>query len=286
MGNAYLERAGRVMFAAMVSLLVTLRVAGLAQAQTITGDAVSACGDSIKACGCTITAPGFYDLAKALSDIKLNSDSSCIAIKSSNVVLSLDDKNIIGSGVGIGIHVLSSASNSFIEGLLGTSVSAVTGWDTGILVEGNYAVIQNVTTQGNATVGLEIHAAKYATVSGLASSSNPNGVWLNDAGFSQISNSSTSGISNNMGPGILIGCPVGCPKSAISNHNRIFANTVSTNQTGIVIVAGSQQNVITDNAVSGSTKGDDLMDSNDNCGSDIWFGNTMFLTAEPATCVH
>ena len=53
-----------------------------------------------------------------------------------------------------------------------------------------------------------------------------------------------------------------------------------------MIVAGSQQNVITNNAVSGSTKGDDLMDSNDNCGTDLWFENTLFLTAEPGTCVH
>jgi len=270
-----------------MSLAIAVILTGLAQAQSTIDDAAkpTSCGVSIKACGCTISSPGFYDVAGTLLDVKLNSDTSCVAIKSPNVVLSLDGMTISGAGAGIGIHVLSGANNSFVSGSKagGGSNAMVTGWDTGILVEANNVVVQNVTTGSNATTGIQVHKAKFVSVSGVTSSSNKNGVWLNDSSLDQVDYS--PGISGNKGPGILIGCTGTCPKSATSSQNRILGNTLSKNQSGIVIVSGSLHNVITDNSATGSTGGDDMMDSNNDCATDIWFGN-MFGTAEPAPCIN
>jgi hypothetical protein len=266
-------------------LILVLVTTGVAQSQSEVGDAKGPkpCGVSITKCGCTITAPGFYDVAAPdLLDVTLNKDNSCIAIKASNVVLALDGKMIGGAGAGIGIHVLPGANNSFIEGGGGT----ISGWDTGIMVEANNAVIENLSSNGNATTGIELNKARNVTVTGTTSNSNgKNGIWLNSSSSSQVIGSAE--VESNKGPGILIGCTSGCPKSAGSNQNRILSNMLVTkNQSGIMVAAGSQHNVITNNAASMNSPGDDLMDSNNDCGTNLWFNNGASPTAEPATCVH
>jgi parallel beta-helix repeat protein len=276
--------------------------------ETCSSPGATPCGVSISKCGCTIASPGFYDVTATLLDVKLNKDTSCIAIKSPNVVLALNGMKLTGANAGIGVHVLSGANGCFIEGAKGGTNGAITGWDTGILIEANSVVVENLTTGSNGTAGIELNKAKFAALSQVTSNSNTkNGIWLNNSSFNQVIDSPN--VMGNKASGILIGCTSGCPKSAKSNQNRIVGNsvsnntqggitigsgsqnrvsgnTVSGNQSGIVIASGSQHNVITGNSASGNSPGDDLMDSNIDCGTNIWFGNTMFSTAEPAPCVH
>jgi len=265
-------------------LIFVLTATGVGESQPTVADAGGAkpCGVSISKCGCTIAAPGFYDVsAMDLLDVTLNKDNSCIAIKSPNVILDLDGKMLGGSGAGTGIHVLPGANGSFIEGEAGI----ISGWDTGILVEASNVVIENLSSNSNASNGVELNKAHNVTISRITSNSNSkSGIWLNISSFSQVVGSAE--IESNKGPGILIGCTTGCSKSSVSNQNRILGNMmVTSNQSGIVVAAGSQHNVITGNAAS-MNSGDDLMDSNNDCGTNLWFNNGTAPVVEPVTCVH
>ena len=269
----------QIAIATLLLLATVLQTQGNASAVEMAK--VTPCSVSVKSCGCTIVAPGFYDVSGTLLDIILNPDTSCIAVKSPNVFLSLEGVTISGAGAGLGIHLLSTAKNSFVQGAPGSSISMISGWTVGIQDEATDSVIENVATVQNSSAGIVVQKAEFVRLNEITSTGNTSGIWLDSSSFGQVSDSPS--ISNNTGSGILVGCGANCSSPA-SNSNRIFDNQLSGNHNGIVIADGSRENFVTNNSVS-TSKQDDLEDLNNDCATNLWFDDT-FTTAEPETCVH
>lgn len=65
---------------------------------------------------------------------------------------------------------------------------------------------------------------------------------------------------------------------------RVFGNCITGNLgTGIVLNSNVQNSQVSGNEVTDNTGGD-LTDHNNNCGSDLWFGNS-FGVGNPVTCI-
>lgn len=247
------------------------------------------CTSSISKCGCTITTTGFYQVTKnlALPGGTLNEiDQSCIAVSAPRVGLYLAGMtiaNMLTSG-GIGIHLDRSAANSFIEGAGAT----VSGWNYGIEDDANNVVVTNLSADNNTTAGFLVQRAAGAAIANFgAHGDGQYGVLLTGAVLSQVSGGvvdppASPGIQNNGVAGIQV---MGIYKPFLaSTGNRIFGNCVTGNLgAGIVLNEGVLNSKVSGNEVTGNTGGD-LIDLNNNCGSDLWFGNS-YGVGDPVTCI-
>jgi len=118
----------------------------------------AACSTTISSCGCTISSAAVFITSGSL--VSGSSSVDCIDITASGAVLVLQG-DITGPGGGVtadGIHIMSGASNVFISGKAtpGFSVThaKVTGFATGIQVDGSNAEINQLDSNGNTTNGL------------------------------------------------------------------------------------------------------------------------------------
>jgi hypothetical protein len=113
-------------------------------------------------CGTTISSAGFYQVTKSLN-VSQARGKDCIDISASNVILDILNTNSSGNPCSsttiggdstskspIGIHILSSAKNVFIEG----QNSNVVGWQTGIEDDGSSATGENFNVSNNINIGL------------------------------------------------------------------------------------------------------------------------------------
>jgi hypothetical protein len=269
-----------------------LAIAAQAPAASAPDAKVTSCGTTITSCGCTITKSGFYEVTANLTSAQgLTGNNGCIDIKASNVVLttgqctdggSCKGFGLTGSGgmspTGIGLHILRSSKNDFIE-----LPASVTGWDVGILVEGSDNIVENFGAKNNGTAGVELNGAQNNNIShfdagfGSGTGNNNYGVWLRHSSNNQIN---ADDVENNGNIGLYVGCsadgPVGsagCKGVGPSTHNKIFDSSYQSNTNyGIVIDSGNKDNIVTStNDASNGT--DDVFDGNADCGGDEWFFN-------------
>jgi hypothetical protein len=92
-------------------------------------------------------------------------------IQAPNVVLNTNNHSLTGNGAGIGIHVLSSALNTFIEASAAANV-LITNFATGIQDDANGMTIDAAAIDGNSGVGVMINGASNSSVD----DSNINGI--------------------------------------------------------------------------------------------------------------
>lgn len=238
------------------------------------------CATSITKCGCTITSPGFYQVQKAIAlPGTLNTaDSSCIAISAPRVTLYLAGFAINDAPftVGIGIHFNPSAKNSLLAG----GGSTISGWTTGVEDEASGVTIANVVTQNNTAAGILVQNANGVVINHFGSHANGSyGVQLNDIARSEVSDGVVDAMGTDpLGKNLVAGIALG-PSSGV----EIFGNCVTGNGGfGIELEANAINAKVTGNELSGNVT--DLSDMNNDCGSNLWFGNA-FTSGNPATCI-
>ena len=240
------------------------------------------CSTSITKCGCTITSPGFYQVQKAIGlPGSLNAaDSSCIAVSAPRVTLYLAGFAMNDAPVssGIGIHFNAAAKNSFLAG----GGSVISRWTTGIEDEANSVTIADVSTNDNTAAGILVQNATGVTVDHFGSHANGSfGVELNGITQSEISDGIVDAMDTDpVGSNLVAGIAVG-PSSGV----KVFGNCVTSNGgVGIELQAGASNTKVTGNAVTGNAGGN-LTDLNNDCGSNLWFGNDYDVgTGNPSTC--
>lgn len=217
-------------------------------------------------------------------------DNSCIAISAARVTLYLAGLSIEDASftAGIGIHLNSSAGNSFIVG----GGSEISQWTNGIEDEAGNVTITGVMTDDNTAAGILVENADNVRINGFGSYANGGyGVELNGTTSSEVSDGTveagtydtvdTDPLGNNLLAGIAVG-PTSKPVKP-SNGVRIFGNCVVGNGgLGIELEEGVLNSKVTSNYVCGNQT--DLNDMSNDCGSNLWFGN-VYGTGTPATCI-
>jgi len=296
----------------MCALLAPLLVLSLSLIAAHFADAaVSSCPPSISSCGCTITSSGYYELASSLS--ATNATSDCIDIRAANVNLWLDGRSMSGMGGGIGLHLLRSATNAFVEGLdLSSGAFASIGsFAVGIQDDAGAAVIGHTNVSNNSNVGVLLNRVNGSLVSDFSAESNTYGVELNASTLCSLQRvtvdsnsvygiwllSSSRNIVNffeaqdNAVAGVYLGCqpsagPIG-GRCKPSSKNHIYdgpqvGRASGSQNYGIAIDSGNTGNVLSGIYASGDAS-DDLDDQNAGCGSNVWFNN---LGSRNASCIH
>jgi hypothetical protein len=213
----------------------------------------------------------------------------------------------------IGLHLLRSASNTFVEGLdLSSGAFASIGsFAIGIQDDASNAVIAHTNVSYNSNVGVLLNHVNGSLVSDFSAESNAYGVELDASTLCSIqrvtldSNSiyglwllgSSRNIVNffeaqdNTVAGIYVGCqatagPVG-GRCAPSSKNHIYDGpqvgpAVESQGYGVAIDTGQASNIV--DGVNGSGDSNaDLDDQNAGCGSDVWFNN---IGSRNASCIH
>jgi hypothetical protein len=277
---------------AMSAIVLTMVAMGVADAQN--------CSSSITSCGCTITLPGVYTVdADLTAGQGLTSRQGCIDVAAQGVKLITNAHPITGAGTGtgIGIHLLSSAENVFLEaagpkpaGQLFGPGTTLTGWKYALESEASNVISDDFSYRNN-TTGVLLKGARNNNINDFGATNNSvYGVWIKGGSGNQIN---CSGVSNNNVAGVYLGCsstgPAGqmCEEGEGGTHgNFIYDHGSSgTNQKyGIAVERGSTGNTIMDTGTGGNSTYD-LFDGNTNCDSNLWRVNG-FTTANPASCIH
>lgn len=256
-------------WAVVGSVVMTVAGAATASAQ---------CPLSIRKCGCTITTAGLYTIVNNLSAAPGAVD--CIKIRSKGSILNLNGATITGpsdgTSTGAGVHVLKSASGSFVEG----SGATLSGWKSGVESDAPNVVIEDFTAQNNDKVGVLVLKTHDNSITNFVAQNNGwYGVWLAGSSQNQIGQGQTL---NNQFDGMLIGCPASGQKCTLvgapSNQNIVYGltsdnNGLSGDGSGITVQFNSNLNWIGRSSASGNAKFD-LNDRHDGtCGKDVWFAN-------------
>jgi len=268
------------------------------------------CPASISSCGCTITSGGYYAV---VSDLTAGSSGDCLDIKAAGVTLWLDGHSIEGNGSGVGLHLLKSARNNFIEGLdLNSGAFAdLDGFGVGLEDDANNAIISHTNFDDNAEAGILLNKVSGSLVSDFAARSNAYGVQLSGASSCSIQRVSLDGNSiygvwfyqssgnvlnffeaqDNLVAGVYVGCqssagPVG-GRCKASNKNHIYDGpqvgpATASQQYGVAIDSGNRGNVLSGIMAAGDST-TDLLDQNPGCGSDLWFNNSG---SNDSSCIH
>jgi hypothetical protein len=149
----------------------------------------SKCKKSIKACGCAAKKAGHYVLA---NDLTGSSGADCLTIAGAHVTLDMAGHKMTGPGgaaTGAGIHVMSSGSGAFIDGVN----QKITGFGTGILVDASDVAIAFVSLRSNAQYGLKINGGSR------------NALYNSDAGtLTPATGNGTAGVLISNGSGNLL----------------------------------------------------------------------------------
>jgi hypothetical protein len=288
----------RAIIAIVAILTVGVRAAGIAAAEDAAAASVESCANSIIACGCTITKKGTYTVNADLSIVQgQTSDGDCLDVRAAHVLLFLNGYGIDGAGTGVGLHVLSTANNAFIEGAKSSQSSAatdftnITHFASGVLYEAANGTMEGFAAKHNTGVGVWLSRANGNNLSNFGSNQNAiYGVWLEASSTNHIHAANL----NNNGTGIYLGCSAAGPDGKKchgipgSNNNLLFnlgagdSSDMTTGNTayGIAIDLGNSGNFVTgDQAFFNPTA--DLLDNNPGCGHNFWINN-RFVTTAPA----
>jgi hypothetical protein len=186
----------------------------------------AACATTISSCGCTISSAEVFETSGAL--ISASPSVDCIDISASGAVLVLKG-DITGPAGGVtadGIHIMSGASNVFISGKSTPGFAAmghatVTGFATGIQIDGSNAELHQLDSNGNVTNGVVFNAVTGGDYNASFANSNVGGegILINGGSGNVVSDSGFS--LNNNGVEILV-----------SSNNRIFDTGAGSNQGG------------------------------------------------------
>lgn len=248
------------------------------------------CSPTINSCGCTIVSPGSYKIGLNINASQgLTANGACIEIASSFVILDAGKKTVTGAGggspTGKGIWVHHGVHSDFLEGR-GTVIS---GWDIGLLIEGNQIVADDFTANTNGTAGIKLNKAESIELTSPTASSNLNyGIWLRQTSSSDITNSRTL---TNGNIGLYVGCSdLGPTNSGCAGgpqqFNYIFTGSIAGNGNyGVALDIGAKSTIVTNQTLGGGAHNskDDLFDANSNCGINKWFADDSTATNNQAS---
>jgi len=261
---------------------------------------LQACASTIGKCGCTITKAGTYTVTADLSIMDGTTPlGDCLDVKAPHVTLFLNAHLINGEGTGVGLNVLSTATNFFIEGGSEAGGGAlITHFSTGVTIEGANGTIEDFGSKHNTGAGVVLSRAHGVNLSNFAANANAiYGLWLLGSSNNQIhcgvmnANLALQGTAT----GLYLGCSASGPDGKKchgipgSNNNLLFnlaagdsadATTGNTSY-GIAIDLGNTGNFITGNQAYFNPTAD-LLDNNPGCGKNVWINN-RFQTTAPGT---
>jgi hypothetical protein len=209
----------------------------------------ASCSTPISSCGCEITFGGVYVTSGAL--ISASATVDCIDVTASNVVLILAG-DITGPGGGVtadGIHLMSTASNSFVEGAntLGSfTTHTISGFATGIQDDASGVLIDLIKANGNVHNGIALTSASNCIVGNSTANGNTGLGMLSDAGFNNSfpndeADSNADGFEITGGSGSVINDSGASMNTGYgmwikrSNGNAIKDSSTTHNPTGMYI---------------------------------------------------
>lgn len=255
--------------------LLALLAVGPAYAQ-------KSCSQSIVACGCTITTAMLYNIDVDLSASQgLTPQNACIDVAVAHAKLIINNHAITGAGKGIGIHILSTGTYTFLEG--GFVSQAVSGWEFGIESDANNVIIAAPFVQGNSTGILlkQTYNNKVSLIQGVSIFNNSvYGIWIEGGNSNQINNVD---VGQNGIAGVYVGCsstgPTGSPCTAtqVSSGNVFYDGSYGP-EPSLILETGSTRNTVMNNIIGSA------FDGNTNCDKNVWFDNV--ITTTNAACIH
>jgi hypothetical protein len=259
---------------------------------------------SIRKC-VTIAKRGFYTVSKDIT----GKGGDCLIVTAPNVTLFLNNYNVTGTGDGIGLHIMSTATGFRCHG----GESQFTSFNIGVEDDADGATIEGEDASNNADTGIFVNGANGVTVGRSAVNNNGKyGIHVLHASHTMIHN---YGANSNGGygvfieashqslfdqfqagdggangiAGVFIGCSVGGPggfcNSAPSSFNVVSHGSQDNNtHFGLVVDGGSEHNVLANTLATGNTNSDEF-DGNANCDSNLWFFN-VFHTSNNPSCMN
>jgi Right handed beta helix region len=266
----------------------------------------------LTSCSTKITKTGLYEVnPPGLS----STGGDCLTISASNVILYLNGFPISGAGNGVGVHILSSASNAFVEG----HNAVISGFAEGVEIDGSKDLAENFIAESNSDAGVLLNNAKQAKLSNFSADSNgADGVRLYKGSYNTVAGSISASynarygiwlygtshdsvggfeVQDNTIAGVYVGCSSTgpsangsecSPKKMLSKYNSLFSGTLAASGPGlqpygVVIDLGDDFNRVTNMNGSPFETGGDLVDENANCANNDWFGEEqVFLTVPPS----
>lgn len=287
-----------------VTLAIGLTLLSLAPARAQPPIPVTACTKISKAGLYEVNPPGLT-----------STGGDCLIVSAANVILYLNGFPITGAGSGVGVHVLSSASNAFVEG----HDAVISGFADGVEVDGSKDLAENFSANRNSDAGVLLNNAKQAKLSNFSADHNGGdgvriykgsynivagsidasynaryGIWLYGA-----SHDSVGGfvVIDNATAGVYLGCsptgpgPAGSEctrKSLLSKNNSLFTGTMGASLPGLqpyglVVDLGDDFNRVTNMSGDLFESSGDLVDENPACSNNDWFGEQqIFRTVPPS----
>lgn len=230
--------------------IILLMLTGLATA----APTPDACATTITSCGCTVTQTGTYTVMDDLDASQgLTKGGNCLEVSANHVILDLQGHAIIGNGAGIGVLVLSTATDTTVQGtdLTETAQAIINSWNIGLEVDASNVVIElfrqiggnSFNPHGNAGDGILLQNASNATVANFNASFNGGaGVDVQGGSTNRILN--CDAISNTTA-GVIM---------ATSNLNTISNCTISGNSGYGVWLNTSSQDQIFTSSLTGNGK--------------------------------
>lgn len=262
-------------------------------------------------CGTTLsTSGGFYQVANALvSSQGLTKNGDCIDIAATNIALDVHAFSITGNtpaaSKGVGIRILSSATNAIVEG----ANSFIERWNYGVEDDANQSTGEDLNLNDNFT-GLYVNGATLSQFTNLALQSNVYGahyvatnqcglgdlaatqnglygIWIDHSNLTRVWNMNSI---ENTAANAWFGCgsngSVGiCPNGSKGTNNKLYdSDTGMNNEIDNQALSGdSNIGVMIEKSESGDivTEVDSFGNSIDftNGGTDTFCNqNTYFLT--------
>jgi hypothetical protein len=210
-----------------------------------------------------------------------------ILVEASDVTMTFCE---LDANAQFGLKIDGGSRNSLYNSDTGKSSDASSGNGTaGVLINnGADNLIDDIHSDHNTSYGIEISGGSNNTLHDIDGDSNGlYGIWIVGSNGNRVANS--TGRSNG-DLGLYIGCaPTGgvggtCPAPATGSTNVVSNGQFDSNTTaGIGIDSGDLANQIGLNEII-SNGSSDAVDANANCGTNLWFLDTIGLT--PAkTCI-
>ena len=235
----------RAFLCAALASAMLLSLSGRNASAAITGP----CGTTISSCGCIISSVDVFVTSGAL--ISSSSNVDCIDISASGAVLVLQG-DITGPGGGVtadGIHIMSGASNVFISGKntpgFSLTHAKVTGFATGIQIDGSNAEVHQLDANGNVNNGVVFNGVTGGDWNGSSANSNAGGDGVLISG----------GSSNLVADANSVGTNINGIEISSSPNNRILDSAANSNSVYGIWFGQSNGNEINGSATNSNATG-------------------------------
>src|SRR5260370_28612290 len=124
-----------------------------------------------------------------INNLANSTNSDCLIIKAPNVVLNINNHSMTGNGAGIGIHILSSATDAFIEARAASNVP-ITSFATGVQDDANGMTLDSAAVDGNSDIGVMFNGTSNSSVDDSNVNGNGKGVLIMNGGKNEGHHSS------------------------------------------------------------------------------------------------